>query len=148
VLVVAGVFKRAEPDLVEDGILMRALRDFNLPKIAAEDLEVFRGLLGDLFPGINPPRKRDMEFEAIIEKAADELKMFKEDEFILKIVQLKELMEIRHSVFVMGPPGCGKSMTWKTLGKAWNINPGTKCSICDINPKVVSTNEFYGVVHI
>jgi len=49
---------------------MRALRDFNLPKIAAEDLEVFHGLLGDLFPGENPPRKRDMDFEKIIESAA------------------------------------------------------------------------------
>jgi dynein heavy chain, axonemal len=146
VLVVAGVFKRAEPDVLEDAILMRALRDFNLPKIAAEDLEVFMGLLGDLFPGIDPPRKRDMEFERIIEKAADELKMFKEPEFILKIVQLKELMEIRHSVFTMGPPGCGKSMTWKTLARAWTLS-GTKCSFVDINPKVVSTDEFYGVVH-
>jgi dynein heavy chain len=146
VLVVAGVFKRAEPDVIEDAILMRALRDFNLPKIAAEDLEVFMGLLGDLFPGINPPRKRDMDFEHIIEKAADELKMHKDPEYILKIVQLKELMEIRHSVFTMGPPGCGKSMTWKTLARAWTLS-GTKCSYVDINPKVVSTNEFYGVVH-
>jgi len=56
-------------------------------------------------------------------------------------------MEIRHSVFVMGPPGCGKSQTWKTLGKA-NNKAGNKTSIIDINPKVVSTNEFYGVVHL
>lgn len=33
VLVVAGQFKRGEPDLPEDVLLMRALRDFNLPKI-------------------------------------------------------------------------------------------------------------------
>jgi len=33
VLVVAGKFKRAEPDIAEAGLLMRALRDFNLPKI-------------------------------------------------------------------------------------------------------------------
>jgi dynein heavy chain len=72
--------------------------------------------------------------------------MFKDPNFILKIVQLKELMEIRHSVFTMGPPGANKSMTWKTLGKAWTLS-GTKCSIADINPKVTSTNEFYGVVH-
>jgi dynein heavy chain len=146
VLVVAGSFKRAEPENSEDAILMRALRDFNLPKIAAEDLEVFMGLLGDLFPGIDPPRKRDMDFEHIIEKACDELKMHKDPNFILKIVQLQELMEIRHSVFTMGPPGANKSMTWKTLAKAWTLS-GTKCQVADINPKVTSTNEFYGVVH-
>jgi dynein heavy chain len=96
----------------ENAILMRALRDFNLPKIAAEDLEVFGGLLGDLFPGINPVRKRDMEFEGIINKAAEELKMFPDDAYILKVVQLGELLAIRHCVFTMGPPGCGKSKTW------------------------------------
>jgi dynein heavy chain len=42
---------------------MRALRDFNTPKIVADDLKIFMGLLGDLFPGIDPPRKRDSEFE-------------------------------------------------------------------------------------
>jgi dynein heavy chain len=41
---------------------MRALRDFNLPKVAYADLDIFAGLLGDLFPGINIPRKRDFEF--------------------------------------------------------------------------------------
>jgi dynein heavy chain len=147
VLVVAGSFKRAEPDTAEAAILMRALRDFNLPKIAAEDLGIFGGLLGDLFPGQNPPRHRDMDFEAIIESAAIDMKMHNDPDYILKVVQLKELMEIRHSVFVMGPPGCGKSQTWKTLGKAW-VKSGLKCSITDINPKVVSTNEFYGVVHM
>lgn len=35
VLVVAGTMKRAEPSLSEDAILMRALRDFNTPKIVA-----------------------------------------------------------------------------------------------------------------
>ena len=57
VLVVAGGFKRAEPDLLEEALLMRALRDFNIPKIVREDEVVFFGLLGDLFPGIDPPRK-------------------------------------------------------------------------------------------
>lgn len=37
VLVVAGKLKRAEPDLPEDSLLMRALRDFNTPKIVHSD---------------------------------------------------------------------------------------------------------------
>lgn len=48
VLVVAGAFKRAEPDLAEDALLMRALRDFNIPKIVREDEVVFFGLLGEI----------------------------------------------------------------------------------------------------
>lgn len=53
VLVVAGAFKRAEPDLAEDALLMRALRDFNIPKIVREDEVVFFGLLGE-FPSRKP----------------------------------------------------------------------------------------------
>lgn len=37
VLVVAGMLKRAEPSLPEDLLLMRALRDFNTPKIVHSD---------------------------------------------------------------------------------------------------------------
>lgn len=62
VLVVAGSFKRAEPDISEQALLMRALRDFNIPKITAADLDIFFGLLGDLFPGIHVERKRNIEF--------------------------------------------------------------------------------------
>lgn len=30
-----------------------------------------------------------------------------------QVVQLEELLQIRHCVFVMGPPGAGKSQSWK-----------------------------------
>jgi MoxR-like ATPase len=36
----------------------------------------------------------------------------------LKVVQLEELLQIRHCVFVMGPPGAGKTQAWKTLAEA------------------------------
>lgn len=48
---------------------MRALRDFNLPKIVTDDVTIIMGLLGDLFPALNVPRKRDMEFEDYVKKA-------------------------------------------------------------------------------
>ena len=51
VLVVAGGFKKAEPDLAEDALLMRALRDFNIPKIVREDEVVF--LEGNLLVSIS-----------------------------------------------------------------------------------------------
>ncbi len=66
VLVVAGGFKRADPNLPEQAILMRSLRDTNEAKIEGDDLIIFMGLLSDLFPGINVPRARNYEFEKII----------------------------------------------------------------------------------
>lgn len=48
---------------------MRALRDFNIPKIVTDDVSVFMGLIGDLFPGVNVPRKRDLQLESDCKKA-------------------------------------------------------------------------------
>lgn len=65
VLVVAGSLLRAQEGQVESDVLFRALRDFNIPKILSQDMVIFTGLLQDLFPGVDPPRKRDMEFEKV-----------------------------------------------------------------------------------
>ena len=69
VLVVAGALKRSDKGRAEDQVLMRALRDFNIPKIVTDDCPVFMGLIGDLFPSMDVPRKRDLDFEADIRKA-------------------------------------------------------------------------------
>lgn len=57
--------KRGDPGRAEDQVLMRALRDFNIPKIVTDDLPVFMGLIGDLFPALDVPRKRDLNFEKV-----------------------------------------------------------------------------------
>ena len=146
VLVVAGGFKRAEPDLPEQHLLMRALRDFNTPKIVQQDEAIFFGLLKDLFPGVDPPRKTDEGLEEAVHKACQSLVLDPEDSFCLKVLQLEELLEIRHCVFVMGDPAAGKSSCWKTLAKANQIM-GVKTKYVDLNPKAVSPSELYGFVH-
>ena len=47
-------------------VLLRALRDFNLGKLTADDTGIFMGLLNDLFPKTVElvPRAIDREFEA------------------------------------------------------------------------------------
>ncbi|KAF0755021.1 hypothetical protein AaE_005103, partial [Aphanomyces astaci] len=153
VLCVAGAFKRAEPDIPEPDLLMRALRDFNIPKIVVEDNVIFFGLLGDLFPRNDPnidvrndpPRKRDQELESMVQGACEAINNSPREEFMLKVVQLSELLAIRHCVFVMGPPASGKTETWKTLRKAREIM-GISMEVQDLNPKSVSTNELYGYI--
>ena len=54
VLVMAGSLKRSSPDMSEALVLMRALRDMNLPKFVYDDVPLFLGLINDLFPGENP----------------------------------------------------------------------------------------------
>lgn len=48
---------------------MRALRDFNTPKIVTDDVTIFMGLIGDLFPALDVPRKREPEFEETVKKS-------------------------------------------------------------------------------
>jgi dynein heavy chain len=57
VLVMAGSLKRDNPDKKEDVVLIKALRDSNLPKFLADDADLFQGILGDLFPGVIIPEE-------------------------------------------------------------------------------------------
>ena len=88
---------------------MRALRDFNTPKIVTDDVPIFMGLIGDLFPALDVPRKRDPDFEACVKKSVLELGLQAEDSFVLKVVQMEELRHVRHSIFVIGGAGTGKT---------------------------------------
>jgi dynein heavy chain len=50
VLVMAGSLKRSNPDMQEDGVLIRAMRDSNVPKFLKDDLPLFSAIIQDLFP--------------------------------------------------------------------------------------------------
>uniref|UniRef100_A0A3Q3ETL8 Dynein axonemal heavy chain 11 n=1 Tax=Labrus bergylta TaxID=56723 RepID=A0A3Q3ETL8_9LABR len=146
VLVVAGALRRKDKSRPEDQVLMRALRDFNMPKVVTEDVTIFLGLLGDLFPGLEVERERDFEFEKTIRKTTLELRLQPEETFILKVVQLEELMAVRHSVFVLGNAGTGKSKILRVLHNTY-INLKKKPVWNDLNPKTVDRDELFGFIH-
>ena len=139
--------KRSEPpETPEQAVLLRALRDFNTPKIVKADEVVFFGLLRDLFPAVDPPRKVDASLEAAAVAACQARKLSPDPAFVLKVTQLEDLLAIRHCVFLMGPPGSGKSTLWATLAAARGaLGRKTKCA--DIDPKVLSPEELYGCIH-
>ncbi|XP_045680245.1 dynein axonemal heavy chain 9 isoform X1 [Phyllostomus hastatus] len=146
VLVVAGSLKRGDPDRPEDQVLMRSLRDFNISKIVTDDMPVFMGLIGDLFPTLDVPRRRDLNFEALVKNAVVELKLQAEDNFVLKVVQLEELLAVRHSVFVVGSAGTGKSQVLRSLHKTYQIMK-RRPVWTDLNPKAVTNDELFGIIN-
>jgi len=149
---VAGTFLRAEKDrevAPEAGLLMRALRDFNLPKIAGDDLVVFMGLMKDLFPDVfsKMPKARDLEFEKLIVEQAIDKGLQPADYFVQNVVDMQDLLAIRHSVFAIGTSGNNKSQSWKTLADCWTFQ-GKKTKYYDVNPKAFTSNELYGFVNL
>lgn len=52
VLVMAGRVKRLNPEMKEDIVLIRAMRDSNIPKFLKDDLPLFEAIVQDLFPGV------------------------------------------------------------------------------------------------
>lgn len=58
--------------LLRHQVLLRALRDFNLGKLTADDTSIFMGLLNDLFPKTLElvPRAIDHKFEEKVGKEA------------------------------------------------------------------------------
>uniref|UniRef100_F7AU91 AAA+ ATPase domain-containing protein n=1 Tax=Ciona intestinalis TaxID=7719 RepID=F7AU91_CIOIN len=147
VLVVAGALKRSDPGRAEDQVLMRALRDFNIPKIVTDDLPVVSYI--HLFfrsPTYFYAVQVDLNDNHFFQESIVQLKLQPEDNFLLKIVQLEELLGVRHSVFVIGNAGTGKSQVLKSLNKTYQLMK-KKPMWVDLNPKAVTNNELYGVIN-
>jgi dynein heavy chain, axonemal len=151
VLRVAGSLKRGEPGTDEAALLMRALRDFNTPKIPANDTPIFLRLIADLFMGLDVPPKVDDNLRKVIQTVAKIDKLQPDETFTLKVLQFQELLDVRHSVMLLGPTGCGKTTIWKTLVAAhnWDVEKATAkpkktCVFETVNPKSVTGDELYG----
>lgn len=57
--------------------------------------------------------KRDLQFEKVIADVTADMKLTPDDDFTLRVVQLSELLAIRHCVFLMGPTGSGRTEVFK-----------------------------------
>uniref|UniRef100_A0A8C9N542 Dynein heavy chain hydrolytic ATP-binding dynein motor region domain-containing protein n=1 Tax=Serinus canaria TaxID=9135 RepID=A0A8C9N542_SERCA len=134
VLVMAGELKRGSADLSEDVVLMRALRDMNLPKFVFEDVPLFLGLISDLFPGLDCPRVRYPDLNDAVEQVCIVAPW---------IIQMYETMLTRHTTMVVGPTGGGKTVVIKTLCQAQNK---VFAWLYTLNPKAMSVIELYGIL--
>ncbi|XP_045152663.1 dynein axonemal heavy chain 10 [Echinops telfairi] len=145
VLVMAGELKRGSSDLREDVVLMRALRDMNLPKFVFEDVPLFLGLISDLFPGLDCPRVRYPDFNDAVEQVLEDNGYILLPIQVDKVVQMFETMMTRHTTMVVGPTGGGKSVVINALCQA-QTKLGLLTKLYILNPKAMSVIELYGIL--
>ncbi|XP_016084420.1 dynein heavy chain 6, axonemal [Sinocyclocheilus grahami] len=155
VLVMAGSLKRENPQLSEDVVLIRALRDSNLPKFLKDDAVLFSGILSDLFPGVTIPEHDYGVLQSTIHSSLCQRSLQPLPSIISKVIQLYETMLVRHGVMLVGPTGSGKTTvylvladTLDTLYHAGLQNPFYRpVKTYVLNPKSVSMGELYGEVN-
>ncbi|KAL4088981.1 hypothetical protein QTP88_024059 [Uroleucon formosanum] len=132
---------------LEDAVLKLDLRYFHPQTIVIEDTPIFLGLIRDIFTALDVSQKLDLEFEKQVRQVTIYLKLQPEDNLGLKVVKLFELLEVRHSVFIIGVTGTGKYEICKTLYRTC-ANLKFKPYINDIEPKAVTNDELLGDISL
>lgn len=152
VLSTAGRIKRQRQDQEEYQIMIKAIRDMNLPKFIAEDVILFDNLFMDLFPSIEEPYYENDDLLLAIEDALTSRNLQINANLAVKIVQLYESKITRHGNMLVGKTLSGKTTVTEILFDACNL-------LCEqmknedkfprifkevINPKSISINELFG----
>jgi len=154
VLVAAGQLKRKEPDVDENILLIRAMRDSNVPKFLEHDLPLFRGILIDLFPGVVVPFVDYGKLQQAIEDQLDLAGLQRVPTLITKIIQTHETQLVRHGMMLVGESGSGKTVNHSILSRA--LGQLKRAGVVDkdgfyqyvhnyvLNPKSITMGDLYG----
>jgi len=160
VLNASGRIKRDCPELDETTVMIKAIRDMNLPKFIAEDVILFDNLFMDLFPDCEEPQVNTDTIQLAIEDCLNANKLQLNENLVVKIMQLYESKVTRHGNMLVGLTQSGKSRAWTILQEAMNLlnkeEREANKSVDEtkmkykkvvtevINPKSISVDEFFG----
>jgi len=121
VLRAASNLKQKEGEKPEPELILRSIVDVNLPKFLAHDIPLFNGIVSDLFPGVEvtPPDRDDLN--RAMHQACREMGLQPHAYLLEKVLQVYEMMIVRHGFMLVGLPWSGKSTSFKVLSRAMSI---------------------------
>ena len=143
VLVMAGSLRRANAGLPEEVVLIRAMRDANVPKFLAGDLPLFSALVTDLFPGVIVPQTDSGPLPSQVNASFSALGLEPIEALATKVTQLADTFNVRFGVMLVGPTAAGKSTAYRVLAHALTAL-GKPVRHKVLNPKAISMGELYG----
>eukprot|EP00201_Polytomella_parva_P020499 CAMPEP_0175042260 /NCGR_PEP_ID=MMETSP0052_2-20121109/2450_1 /TAXON_ID=51329 ORGANISM="Polytomella parva, Strain SAG 63-3" /NCGR_SAMPLE_ID=MMETSP0052_2 /ASSEMBLY_ACC=CAM_ASM_000194 /LENGTH=3805 /DNA_ID=CAMNT_0016305023 /DNA_START=33 /DNA_END=11446 /DNA_ORIENTATION=+ len=150
VLRAAGNLKRRFPNEDESVLMLRSINDVNLCKFLSHDVPLFNGIISDLFPGVVMPQSDYKLMERAMLDACVEMNLQPTPYFLLKTIQLYEMIVVRHGLMIVGQPFAGKTCSYRVLAAALSSmadrgeDHQVRVETCIVNPKSVTMGQLYG----
>uniref|UniRef100_A0A8D1K9L8 AAA+ ATPase domain-containing protein n=1 Tax=Sus scrofa TaxID=9823 RepID=A0A8D1K9L8_PIG len=139
VLTAAGNLKLKYPEENESVLLLRALLDVNLKCMIIHPFHILNFVV---LP------KPDYEvFMEVLNENIKKMKLQPVPWFIGKIIQIYEMMLVRHGYMIVGDPMGGKTCAYKVLASALDdLHKGKEFAVeyQIINPKAITMGQLYG----
>jgi len=132
--------------VIEREVLIQGACNNVVPKLVAEDMAIFTKVLDNIFPGSEVAKMEDDTVKAALTNICEEHCYVTAENWLQKVLQLKQVLGMRHGVMLVGPSGVGKSSALHALMVALEKTEEVKGEMYIIDPKAMNKDSLYGVL--